>query len=186
MRALLTVAAVLALAPAARAEEVYKWSSETRSFSYAKSVCGGQGEGATTYTEEVTQEIFSRQSGVSHVGNGRTLPRGSSVSSGRIRRTLSKKVEMPDRTDHEDATITENMPLISANWGAVNRKGTGARRTIDVTGPDDPTAFSRLKKGESITVRINQTSPDVNEDDGRCVVTGHGNVTGTVTITRVR
>lgn len=185
MRRLLALIAFLSVAPAAQAEEVYKWSSETRSFSYAKSVCG-RGDAAKIYTEEVTQEIFHRASGVSHAGDGRSLPRGSSMSHGRIRRALSKKVEDSDGTRHQDAVVTETLPLVPANWGAINRSGKGAKRTIDLPGEVDAARFAKLKKGQTITVRVAKTDAPAKEDDGHCVVEGHGSLSGFVTITRVR
>lgn len=185
MRRLLALTAFLAVAPAAHAEEVYKWSSETRSFSYAKSVCG-RGNAATIYTQEVTQEIFHRSSGVSHAGDGRSLPRGSSMSHGRIRRAISEKTEDQDGTRSRDAVITETLPLVPAHWGAINRSGKGARRTIDLPGGVDGARFTKLRKGQTVTVRIARTDTPVNDDDGHCVVTGHGNLSGFVTITRVR
>lgn len=182
MRATLAAAVVLLGTPApASGQEVYKWTSETRSFSYVKQVCDRD---PYTVTEIVTQEIFNRGSGVSHVGNGRDLPRGSSVSSGRIRRAYSKVVQGPDPAPPEDYTVTQSLPLLPANWGAVNRAG--KQRSIDVTGPDDPVTFGRLKKGKSITIRIDRTAPPLNEDDGRCVNQSTGSTTGFVTITRVK
>lgn len=186
-RALLAMAVVLLVPPAgASAAEVYKWSYELRSFSHSKSVCGGRNGPGRVFTEVVTQEIFSRSSGVSHVGNGRSLPRGSSTSSGRRRYTYSKKQEDPDGTVlHEDGTVSESMPLIAANWGGVNGKKNG-KRTLDVAFLDDPTQpFTKLRKKQTITIPINESSPTQQSDDGHCATEHTGTVTGSITITRV-
>lgn len=181
----LAVSAVVLLligaAPAAAAE--YRWTADLRAFSYIKTVCNG-GEGGYTVTEVVTQEILHRGSGVSHVGDGRSLPRGSSQSSGRIRRSYSKVVQGPDPAPPQDWTVTESLPLVAANWGAVNRSG--KKLSIDVGFTDEAPRFGALKKGKSITITINERSNDPPTDDGRCVGESHGTVKGTVTITRVR
>lgn len=180
-RALPVVAALLCAPAGASAAEVYEWKYETRAFSYSKSVCGE----STVYTEVVTQEIFNRASGVSHVGDGRRLPRGSSRSSGRIRYTYSKKVEGPDGTQHEDGSVTTTLPLLAADWGGVNSAGKG-KRTLDVSALENGQPFGKLKRGKSITISLDRTSNPIHEDDGRCVTESTGNVTGSITIKRVR
>lgn len=180
-RGLLVAAVVLAWPAAAQAQGVYRWTADVRSYSYTKQVCD---RSPYTVTEIITQELINRGSGVSHVGDGRELPRGSSVSSGRVRSAYSKSVQGPDPAPPEDYTVTETLPMVSANWGAVNRAGRSL--AIDVPGAEDAEQFSRLKKGQSITIRIDQEATPGFADDGRCVTESTGRTTGTVTITRVR
>jgi len=185
VRALLvSFAALLALpAAAVAAAEMYSYTQQTRSFSYIKSVCGARGD-AYTVTEVVTQEIFNTRSGVSYVGTG-GLPRGSSWGTGRIRRAYSKVVEGPDPAPPEDYTITETTSLIPTDWGQVEKAGK-TRRRISVVALNEDLGFGRLRKGQSITLTVNEPEKTEQTDDGRCVTTSRGSTTGTVTIRRVR
>lgn len=189
-----TIGAALALgllAPsAAAAEAMYSWKSETRAFSYIKKVCSARG-GAYTVTEVVTQEIFNRSSGVSAAGGTggpARLPRGSSQSSGRIRRSYSKVVQGPDPAPPEDYTITESLPLFGVDWGSITRAGKGkGRLDVGLVDAEDEQSFALPKKRQStVTLSIDTPEKETTEDDGTCVITSRGNVKGTVTITRIR
>lgn len=177
------------LAPsAASAEAMYSWKSETRAFSYIKKVCQSN---THTVTEIVTQEIFNRSSGVSAAGGTggpAQFPRGSSQSSGRIRRSYSKVVQGPDAVPPEDFTITESLPLFGVDWGSINRAGKGkGRLDVALVDAEDEQSFTLPKKRKStVTLSINTPEKETREDDGTCVITSRGNVSGTVTITRIR
>src|SRR4051794_39799059 len=173
---------MLVPATALAGDAMYRWSYETRSYSYIKSVCT---KDPYTVTETVTQEIFNRASGTSAVGNGRQLPRGSSQGSGRIRRNFSKTVQGPDAAPPEDKTITEGLPMVVANWGAVNRGGNG-RLTLDIAAFDHPARFVPPKKGRRDTFSLDTPPKTRSYTKDDCVYEERTNVTGTMTIERVR
>lgn len=183
-----TLALGLLTPSAAAAEAMYSWKSETRAFSYTKKVCQSN---THTVTEVITQEIFNRSSGVSAAGGTggpARLPRGSSQSSGRIRRNYSKVVQGPDAVPPEDWTITESLPLFGVDWGSITRAGKGkGRLDVGLVDAEDEQSFALPKKRKStVTLSIDVPDKETTEDDGRCVITSRGNVKGTVTITRIR